>query len=161
MSLEEQKLFTLSDAREFTSAFSGVCVPRSLIFCAVVFCRSLFVRLAFLFWPMYCLSFFKFTASDNLFSYIQTFLKVTLCIYQLINTLEANKSNLIKRTYTNICFHGNHQYTCNYIHPLRFYITLHSYKECYHRMLLKRITNNNECKKQLFQGIYHVHNHLL
>ena len=36
--------------------FSGIRVSWSLISC-VVFCRSLFVQLSFLFWPLCCLSF--------------------------------------------------------------------------------------------------------
>ena len=53
----------------------GVRVAQSLIFC-VVFCRSLFVLLPFLIWPLsVCL--FKFMASDDPFGkflYLQNFL---------------------------------------------------------------------------------------
>jgi hypothetical protein len=46
-----------SGAPEFTPVFSGVRVARSLLFC-IMFCRSLFIRLYFFFWPFCCLSFF-------------------------------------------------------------------------------------------------------
>ena len=36
--------------------FSGVRITRSLVLC-VMFCRSFFVLLSFLFWPLCCLSF--------------------------------------------------------------------------------------------------------
>jgi hypothetical protein len=52
--LVEQKLHSLPYGE---LAFSGVRVARSLIFC-VMFCRSLFVLLYYLFWPLCCLSFF-------------------------------------------------------------------------------------------------------
>jgi hypothetical protein len=39
------------------TVFSGVHVARSLDLC-VLDCRSLFVRLSFSFWTLYCLSFF-------------------------------------------------------------------------------------------------------
>jgi len=41
---------------EFTSVFGGVRVAQSLVF-YVVFCRSLFVILSFLLWPLFCLPF--------------------------------------------------------------------------------------------------------
>ena len=41
---------------QLTTAFSGVCVARFLLFC-VMFCRSLFVSLSFFFFPLYCLPF--------------------------------------------------------------------------------------------------------
>jgi hypothetical protein len=40
----------------FTLSCRGVAFVQSLVFCAV-FCKSLFVLLSFLFWPLYCLSF--------------------------------------------------------------------------------------------------------
>jgi hypothetical protein len=53
----EQELFTLPGHPSSHSIFSGVRVARSLVFC-VLFCRSLFVLLSFLFWPLCCLFFF-------------------------------------------------------------------------------------------------------
>jgi len=47
-----------SGAPHITSVFSGVRVARSLVFCVVVYCRSLFVLLSFFFCPLCCLSFF-------------------------------------------------------------------------------------------------------
>ena len=43
-----------SGAPGFTISFSGVHASRSLVYCAM-FCRSFFVRLFFLFLPLYCL----------------------------------------------------------------------------------------------------------
>ena len=54
--LEKQELFTLPEHMSSPLEFIGVHVVQSLAFC-VVFCRSLFVLLSFLFWPLYCLSF--------------------------------------------------------------------------------------------------------
>ena len=46
-----------SGAPELTPVFSGLGVIRSLVLC--MFCRSLFFRLSFFFWPLCCLSFFN------------------------------------------------------------------------------------------------------
>ena len=46
----EQELFTLPERLSSHPVFSGVHVAQYLVFC-LVFCRSLFVRLAFFFWP--------------------------------------------------------------------------------------------------------------
>ena len=53
----EQEVLTLPEHMCSTPVFSGVRAAQSLVFCGV-FCRSLFVILSFLFWPLYCLSFF-------------------------------------------------------------------------------------------------------
>jgi hypothetical protein len=53
--------------------FSGVYVARSLVFC-VMFYSSLFVLLSFLFWPLYCLSFFNLQVMITSLWYLQTFL---------------------------------------------------------------------------------------
>ena len=45
-----------SRAHEVTSDFSGVLFAQSIVLC-VVFCRSLFVLLFFIFWSLHCLSF--------------------------------------------------------------------------------------------------------
>jgi hypothetical protein len=47
----------LFGAPQYAPVFSGVHVARSLDLC-VLDCRSLFVRLSFSFWTLYCLSFF-------------------------------------------------------------------------------------------------------
>ena len=52
MSLVEQEMVTLPVHPDFSVVF----VARSVVF-SVVFCRSLFVLLSFLFWPLCCLSF--------------------------------------------------------------------------------------------------------
>ena len=52
----EQEVPHPSGAPEFTTGFSGVLVMQSLVFC-VVFCRSLFVLLPPLIWPLCFLSF--------------------------------------------------------------------------------------------------------
>jgi hypothetical protein len=49
----------LSEHMSSLPVFSGVRVTRSLVLC-VMLCRSLFVPLSFLFWPLCCLSFFGF-----------------------------------------------------------------------------------------------------
>ena len=46
-----------SGTHEFTPVFSRIHVTRSLVLCAM-FCRSLFVLLSFVFWPLCCLFFF-------------------------------------------------------------------------------------------------------
>ena len=53
----EQELLTLPEHMSSYPVFSGVRVSRSLVLC-VVFCKSLFVFLYFIFWPLYCLLFF-------------------------------------------------------------------------------------------------------
>ena len=53
------ELLTLSEHMSSLPVFSGVRVTRSLVLC-VMLCRSLFVPLSFLFWPLCCLSFFGF-----------------------------------------------------------------------------------------------------
>ena len=45
-----------SKAPEFTSGFSGIRVA--------MFCRSLFARLSFFFWPLYCLSYASLVSSN-------------------------------------------------------------------------------------------------
>jgi len=53
--LVEQQLLTLAEHMSSLTVFSWVRVAHSLVFC-VMFCRSLFVLLFFLFfWPLYCL----------------------------------------------------------------------------------------------------------
>ena len=52
----EQELPTLPEHLGVSPVFSGVRVARSLIFC-IMFSRSLFVLLPFLFWTLRCLSF--------------------------------------------------------------------------------------------------------
>ena len=51
-----KELPTLPEHLSPSSAFSGVRIARSLVFCAV-FCRSLFVPLCLFLWPWCCLSF--------------------------------------------------------------------------------------------------------
>ena len=51
------ELVTLPKHTNSPPEFSGVRIARSLVFC-VVFSRSLFVLVSFVFWPLYCLSFF-------------------------------------------------------------------------------------------------------
>jgi hypothetical protein len=53
----EQQLPTLSKHSSSPPGFSRVSVARSLVF-YVMFCRSLFVLLSFLFWPLGYLTFF-------------------------------------------------------------------------------------------------------
>ena len=48
-----------SGAPKFTPGFNGICLPRSLVLC-VLFCRSLFVILYFLFCPFVCPSIYGF-----------------------------------------------------------------------------------------------------
>jgi hypothetical protein len=50
------ELLTLSEHMSSLPVCSGVRVTRSLVLC-VMLCRSLFVPLSFLFWPLCCLSF--------------------------------------------------------------------------------------------------------
>jgi len=94
--LVEQELPTLPEHLRLPPFFIGICVVRSSIFC-VMFCRSLFAFLSFFFWPLCCLSFvlrilvtrlvssnsscpfsltvlLRYTASDCLFGFLQTFL---------------------------------------------------------------------------------------
>ena len=65
-----------SGAPEFTPNFSGVRVTRSFVLC-VVFCRSFFVLLYFLFWPLCCLFFFNIWILITSLWYLQALL-VTL-----------------------------------------------------------------------------------
>ena len=44
------------DVKQSPPVFSEVGVAESLVFC-VMLCRSLFVLLSFLFWPLYCVFF--------------------------------------------------------------------------------------------------------
>ena len=67
-----QELHTLPENLSSPVVFCGVRVARSLVFC-VVFCRSLFVILYFLFWPLCCLFFFD-TDSDYSFGIFKLFL---------------------------------------------------------------------------------------
>ena len=53
--LVEQDLLTLPEHLSSPPVLSGDCVTRMLYIC---FCRSLFVLLNFLFWPLCCLFFF-------------------------------------------------------------------------------------------------------
>ena len=55
--LVEQKVLTFSEHPSSPLVCNGVCVARSFLFCAM-FCRSLFVLLLLLVWPLYYLSFF-------------------------------------------------------------------------------------------------------
>jgi len=48
----EQELPTFYGVHDFIPGFCGVHVPRYLVFSAM-FCRSFFVLLSFLFWPLY------------------------------------------------------------------------------------------------------------
>ena len=57
VSLVEQELPTLLEHLSSLPVFREVHVAPSLVFC-VMFCRSLFVLLYFIFWPLCCLSFF-------------------------------------------------------------------------------------------------------
>jgi hypothetical protein len=57
MSLVEQELLTLPEHPRSPPIFSGVCVTQSLVL-YVYFCRSLFVLLYFIFWPLCCLFLF-------------------------------------------------------------------------------------------------------
>ena len=57
VSLVEQELSTLLEHLSSLPVFREVNVARSLVFC-VMFCRSLFVLVSFIFWPLCCLSFF-------------------------------------------------------------------------------------------------------
>ena len=61
-----------SGTPKFTPVFSGVRVARYLVFCAM-FCRSMFGRLSFYFWPLYCPSFFELRILITPW-YLQTFL---------------------------------------------------------------------------------------
>ena len=70
--LVEQQLATLPEHLGLLPVFSLVRVARSLVFC-VVFCRSLFVLLSFLFRSLYCLSFF-FSEFWSPLWYLQTLL---------------------------------------------------------------------------------------
>jgi hypothetical protein len=56
----------------------GVRVARSLVFC-VMSCRSLFVPLSFLFWPLCCLFFFDRGGHDHMvFGFTTTY---TISVY--------------------------------------------------------------------------------
>ena len=57
VSLVEQELLTLPKHLNSPPVFGGVHVTPSLVFICL-FCRSLFVLLYFVFWPLYCLFFF-------------------------------------------------------------------------------------------------------
>jgi hypothetical protein len=57
VSLVEQELPTLLEHLSSLPDFREVHVAWSLVFC-VMFCRSLFVLMSFIFWPLCCLSFF-------------------------------------------------------------------------------------------------------
>jgi len=58
VSLVEQELLTLLKHLSSLPVFSGVRVTRSLVLCVYMFCRSLFVLLSLIFWPLCCLFFF-------------------------------------------------------------------------------------------------------
>ena len=70
MSHVEQELLTILEHLSLPQVFSGVCVARCLVFCAML-CRSLFVLLSFFFCAV-CLS--SIYASDYPIWYLQTFL---------------------------------------------------------------------------------------
>ena len=69
----KQELLTTPEHLNSPPVYSGVCIARSLVFCATL-CRSLFVFLSFFFWPLYSLSFFDLRllitplVSSNLFT---------------------------------------------------------------------------------------------
>jgi len=94
MSLEEQKLLTLPVHLESSPVSSEVCIAQSIVFFCVVFCEQLFI---FLFWPLYCLSLCRFTASDYLLMCLQAFLSQhlhLLCILRL--SIKRNYHWLLK-----------------------------------------------------------------
>ena len=64
-----------------STRFSGVRVTRYLVLC-VVFCRSLFVRLCFFFWPLCCLSVF-----DLRIQITPLYLQTLLCSHFFVNVL--------------------------------------------------------------------------
>ena len=58
----EQEFLTLPEHMRSPPFFIGIRVARSLVFC-VMFCRSLFSWLFFIFWPLYCIH-LQLTDSD-------------------------------------------------------------------------------------------------
>jgi hypothetical protein len=64
------------------SSFLLGCIPQSLVFC-VVFCKSFFVFLSFLFRPWYCLSFLEFNWITNLTPALCAYLK-TIPVFALL-----------------------------------------------------------------------------
>jgi hypothetical protein len=68
----EQELHTLLENLNSFPVVSEVRVARSLAFC-VMFCRQLFVILAFYFWLLYCLSIFCVTFNAILAARLNTF----------------------------------------------------------------------------------------
>ena len=76
MSDVEQELYTLLENLDSPPVVSEAHVARSLAFC-VMFCRQLFVILAFFFWPLYCLPFLSFD------------LRLWLALWYLQTCLEA------------------------------------------------------------------------
>ena len=74
VSLVEQELPTLLEHLSSLPVFREVRVARSLVFC-VMFCRSLFVLMSFIFWPLCCLL-LRFIDSDYPFGTFKLFLSV-------------------------------------------------------------------------------------
>jgi hypothetical protein len=81
-----------SGTHEFTPVFSRVHVTRSLVLC-VMFCRSLFVLLSFVFWPLCCLFVFDLRILVTPFGIFNLFLAeycligwvcLTMCLTNLI-----------------------------------------------------------------------------
>jgi hypothetical protein len=76
MPLVEQELLTIPQHLSSPPISSVVHVTRSLVLC-VIFCRSLFVLLCLIFWPLCCLSFFdlRILISDYPLWYLQSLLR--------------------------------------------------------------------------------------
>ena len=75
VSLVDQELPTLLEHLSSLPVFREVHVARSLVFC-VMFCRSLFVLMSFIFWSLCCLVLLRFTDSDYPFGIFKFFLSV-------------------------------------------------------------------------------------
>ena len=171
MSHVEQELLTLSEHPRPPSAFSGVGVARSLVFC-VVFCRSLF----FLFLAI-VFSVLRFTASDypfgifNLFSPLSRFSEIhqssqesersCVCVWAVMCMCMRyrfchcfyNFSNEIWNRFHSVVFFTYYCTNSNY-----YYIAQYIYKGVYrYHFVIQKVTRYVINRLNYFISIYFVY----
>jgi hypothetical protein len=93
--LLEQELLTLAEHLRSPPIFSEVGLAQSLVLC-IVYWRSLFVLLSFLFWPLYCLSFNFWLLINLLVSSIFSYICRVVCPQHIYARLLKNKCSLIE-----------------------------------------------------------------
>ena len=87
MPLVKQELPTRLEHPSSSPVSSGVCVAQFVVFC-VVFCRSLFVHLSFIIWPLYCLCFYDYHfGTSNFQKVLASYDLYTAVIYVAIHNV--------------------------------------------------------------------------